>query len=203
MAGQRGTIGELSTFTATVDPRKADVLYWEFFSSQVIVETIKNDLEYFQKESSEFTNMRRQGSFAKDNFFTVYGLSFKLYNKNGEFINYGATSTAQKHLREFINEGVVKLRIETKDYMEFPLSNIFDFPEVAQSGTGATQSTHISFRKQAEIYRLPKPHTIEEEHSFDVSVEGTPGEYNSDVGFIDGQTRLRCTIHGNYQRPVQ
>lgn len=207
MMGQNiARIGQPMAANTTIDPTKSDQLYWEFFSEQQFTESQRNTLVFFQKSVATgdgFENMRRQGSFARGNFFTVFGVSFKLYNTTGAPINYGALVADQASLREFTNRSRVTLTIENKDYMEFPLNNIMNIPTLSQNIAGtAGETPFIGFDKSTNVYRLPKPHQIAEEHSFDVTVDGVVGAFNANHGF-SADTRLRCTLHGIWIRPVQ
>ena len=201
-------VGRAMPSNSTIDKTKSDQLYWEYYSEQDLLASQTHTLTFFQLGNlaggaREFSNMRRQGSFARGNQFTVVGVSFKLYNLNGTVIQWGAAGADHAPVRQFLNRANAVLRIENKEYFDFPLNNIMNVPEVAQSGTGATAQNTIAFDKDTNIYRLPKPHQITEEHSFDVKVTGTSGAFNANFGFASNQTVIRCTLHGVLVRPVQ
>lgn len=186
---------------------KIDQVYWEFVSTLQVQPDIANILTFFQSARGVtgpdlFTNMMAPGRFPKGHTFIIFGVTQRFINSDGQPFDF--SEAGQASLRAMINTGLTTLKIDNKDYIELPIVNIVNWPQVAILGAAGVVGAGVSISHQRDtlVYDMPVPFIINEERSFSWRSEGSPLSLDTPFGFTVN-TNLQTTMHGMLLRPVQ
>lgn len=128
---------------ATKVPEGFEKITWSFYDRQTYTSTSTTGLNYFQDVRADklLGNIKANGAMTADESFAVMAIRFGLVADHHQIADEAADPTASgdpiEDIDRLINNGVLTLKIQNKDYGEWPL---FMLP----LGGGVWGSTSIS-----------------------------------------------------------